>query len=124
MFFFIWATSIFDSRYSLQVALNGFAFMLAMGALEVMRKFEIRKNSAGEVVQDTYLAVWGRSVSVTFLALSFAIGGALMGRFTLPHSLIGLLAGLLIVAVNKSNRAVQAATIVGFFTIGLVAFFS
>lgn len=124
VFFFIWATSIFDSSYSLQVALNGFAFMLAMGALEVMRKFEIRKNSAGEVVQDTYLAVWGRSVSVTFLALSFAIGGALLGRFTLPHSLIGLLAGLLIVAVNKSNRAVQAATIVGFFTIGLVAFFS
>jgi 4-hydroxybenzoate polyprenyltransferase len=124
VFFYIWALSIFGASYSLQVALNGFAFMLAMAALEIMRKFEIRRNSVGEIVKDTYLAVWGRLVSVTALALSFAIGGTLLGRFTFPLSLIGLLAGLLIVAVNKSNRAVQAATIVGFFAMGLVAYFS
>lgn len=124
VFLYIWALSVFGASHSLQVALNGFAFMLAMAALEVMRKFEIRRNSAGEIVQDTYLAVWGRSVSVTALALSFALGGSLLGGFTFPLSLFGLFAGLLIVAVNKSNRAVQASTILGFFTIGLVAYFS
>ena len=124
VFFYIWALTIFGASYSLQVALNGFAFLLAMAALEVMRKFEIRKNTAGEIVQDTYLAVWGRPISVGVLAFSFALGGSLLGGFTFPLNLLGLASGLLIVVVSRSNKPVQAATIVGFFTIGLVAYFS
>ncbi len=124
VFFYLWSLTIFGVQYSIQAVLNGLAFILSMAALEVMRKFEIRKNASGEVVQDTYLAVWGRPVSVAVLALCLALSGYFLGGFSYCLGLLGVLAGLLIVLVSKSNRFVQAATIVGFFTIGLVAFFS
>jgi hypothetical protein len=96
-----------------------------MASLEIMRKYEIRRNSAGEVVADTYLAVWGKRATNIALAIGLFLSGLFASSFEGVWLLIiGILAGLIIIGVRKSERAVQAATIGGFFALGLVAYFS
>ena len=125
VFFILWGVSIFETSGELRIAAGSISFILMMASLEIMRKYEIRTNSAGEVVRDTYLAVWGRTQTNLVLALGVAISGVSFGLFeSATLSIIGLISGLIIVGVRKSERAVQAATIGGFFVLGLVAYFS
>jgi hypothetical protein len=125
VFFIIWGFSIFGTKNELRISAGASSFILIMASLEIMRKYEIRTNSAGEVVKDTYLAVWGKTPTNLVLALGVAISGVLLGLFeSTLLSIIGLISGLIIIGVRKSERAVQAATIGGFFVLGLVAYFS
>ena len=123
-FFWLWAITVFDQSITLPLAASGLAFILGMAAIEVMRKFEIRKNTAGEVVADTYLAVWGRLGSVGFIAASFVFAGGLFALSRGPMlAAAGIVAALVVVLVRHHNKAVQAATIGGFYLVALVAFF-
>ena len=125
VFFILWGFSIFGTEDELRLSAGAISFILIMASLEIMRKYEIRTNSAGEVVRDTYLAVWGKTQANLVLALGVAISGVLLGFFECTVlSIIGLISGLIIIGVRKSERAVQAATIGGFFVLGLVAYFS
>ena len=125
VFFILWGFSIFGTKDELRTSAGAISFILIMASLEIMRKYEIRTNSAGEVVRDTYLAVWGKTQANLVLALGVAISGVLLGFFECTVlSIIGLISGLIIIGVRKSERAVQAATIGGFFVLGLVAYFS
>ena len=125
VFFILWAFSIFDTKAELRLVAGAFSFIFIMASLEIMRKYEIRTNSAGDVVKDTYLAVWGKTQTNLVLALGVAISGVLLGLFeSTVLSIFGSISGLIIIGVRKSERAVQAATIGGFFVLGLVAYFS
>lgn len=124
-FFSAWAFSVFlPSNFSRAIC-GSLSFVLIMASLEIMRKYEIRRNSAGEVVADTYLAVWGKRATNIALAIGLFLSGLFASSFEGVWLLIiGILAGLIIIGVRKSERAVQAATIGGFFALGLVAYFS
>lgn len=120
LFFYIWGETIFDSQ---RIRLF-FPFMLAMAALEIMRKFELRRNQLGEIVLDTYLAVWGRPVSVTLLATFTLLSAALIDGWTSVLAFTGMLSAAAILLSYKSDSLVRAFTVLGFFAVGLVAFFS
>lgn len=123
VFFFLWGQSIFGFQ-EIQTAMpNGIAFMLVMAALEVMRKYEIRTNAKNEIVMDTYLAVWGRNASAVVLGLSFALSGLLIQSLNLWQAVIGTSVGLGLYLSRDSQKIVQALTVLGFFALGLVAYF-
>lgn len=123
-FFVAWADSVFLPSDLSRTVIESLSFVLMMACLEVMRKYEIRRNSSGEIVADTYLAVWGNRTTNTLLATGIFLSGLLASLFEGVWLLmIGILSGLIIMGVRKSERAVQAATIGGFFALGLVAYF-
>jgi 4-hydroxybenzoate polyprenyltransferase len=124
VFFIIWAINIFQTIGSTRILAGSASFILIMASLEIMRKYEIRRNTVGEIVPDTYLAVWGERQANAVLASCVALAGLFLALFEGYNLLIiGIIAGLIIVGVRKSERAVQAATIGGFFALGLVAYF-
>lgn len=123
-FLFVWGQTIFGFSDLIGAITHGLAFMLVMAALEVMRKFEIRTNTAGEVVPDTYLAVWGRAVSVGVMALAFGVSGVLLDFSNVPLVVSSAFGAIGLIAVGRSKSAVQATTVLAFFVIGLVAYFS
>lgn len=51
------------------------SFLAAMMSIEIVRKFEIRKDPRGKIVRDTYTAVWGENTTRSYLELLTLISG-------------------------------------------------
>ena len=125
VFFVLWCFVVFAPVDTTRFVAGATAFILVMAALEIMRKFEIRRDPRGQVVKDTYVAVWGRSVTVGILASVFVASGTLLGgTIGLPVAMIGVTCALGLVVVRNSDRAVQGTTILGFFALGVAGYLS
>lgn len=104
----IWVFSMFRTEitgYSLGL---GVAFVLLMASMEIMRKYEIRRNPAGEIVLDTYLAVWKGGAFWLMLGITVVSSGLLYLPGQQPiFVIIGLLSALLMLLVRRQNDTVR-----------------
>lgn len=104
----IWVFSMFRTEiigYSVGLAV---AFVLLMASMEIMRKYEIRRNPDGEIVLDTYLAVWKGGAFWLMLGITVASSGLLYLPSQQPiFVIIGLLSALLMLLVRRQNDTVR-----------------
>lgn len=104
----IWVFSMFRTEitgYSLGL---GVAFVFLMASMEIMRKYEIRRNPAGEIVLDTYLAVWKGGAFWLMLGITVVSSGLLYLPDQQPiFVIIGLLSALLMLLVRRQNDTVR-----------------
>lgn len=125
LFFALWGWSIFTPANTENWFAGVVAFVAVMAALEIMRKIEIRRNGVGEIVPDTYSAVWGRPLSIGVIVGCFLLAGSLLafGQGILS-ALLGVATGLGIVAARKSDATVQSVAVVGFLALGIPGYFA
>lgn len=104
----IWVFSMFRTEitgYSLGL---GVAFVFLMASMEIMRKYEIRRNPAGEIVLDTYLAVWKGGAFWLMLGITVVSSGLLYLPGQQPiFVIIGLLSALLMILVRRQSDTVR-----------------
>jgi len=120
----IWLFSMFGTAWTSQSVAGGAAFIILMASLEVMRKYELRRNPAGEVVKDTYLAVWG-SGAFWVMFLSAAVCAGLFGylKETNWFFLSGGIVCLLMLILKKKNQAVRGIVILGYLVSAGMCYF-
>ncbi|NBW73373.1 MAG: hypothetical protein EBR26_03055 [Microbacteriaceae bacterium] len=111
----IWAFNMFGKSLDQRGLLGATAFILFMALMEIMRKYEIRRNPAGEVVMDTYLSVWGAK-AFWIMAIVLATGSvALYFAKQQPiFAILGFLSVLLMVLLKKNNDGVRAVVALTF----------
>ncbi len=102
-----------------------FGFGMLMISIEVIRKFEIRRNASGEIVPDTYPAVWGRAVSVAVIFGSAIIGAALVsiGANNFNALAISIVVSAAAALRWCSDSAVKNLGALNFVVISLAVFF-
>lgn len=97
IWFAIWLFKIMAAPFGPDTFAWAAAFACAMMSLEVARKFELRRNSKGKVVKDTYSAVWGRDntlqalqllVMTTGIALAYAESSIIFAVISATASLV------------------------------------
>lgn len=120
----LWIASRYEFSWG-RLTLGMIGFVAVMAAMEIVRKYEIRRNPAGDVVADTYIAVWGNASFWVLLAL-LELSAALL--FTISGSLwIALIAALSTVGlllVRKKSETVRAIAAFAFVSQSLVMFLS
>jgi 4-hydroxybenzoate polyprenyltransferase len=108
-----------------QAALGILGFVAVMAAMEIVRKYEIRRNPAGEVVADTYIAVWGKAsfwILLTLLQISSAALFVISSNLWFAAFAIASSAGLIL--IHKRHEAVRAIAAVTFISQSVVMFLS
>lgn len=119
----IWVFSMFRTEitgYSLGL---GVAFVLLMASMEIMRKYEIRRNPAGEIVLDTYLAVWKGGAFWLMLGITVVSSGLLYLPDQQPiFVIIGLLSTLLMILVRRQNDTVRIVVALTFLLLSGLCF--
>ena len=121
----VWAFSIFEEPVNLSGFGAAIAFFLLMISMEIVRKYEIRRNPAGEVVQDTYLAVWGHGAfwvlvtNLVFSSVLLYLGGS--------SWLVLAVGGLFLTAMfilRRRDSTVRALAAASFLLTSFVVLFS
>ena len=92
------------------------AFVLLMATIEIIRKYEVRVDPQGNVVADTYLAVWGQRWTSWALALlmfssSLVLGYALFSFVPLP---LGGMAAWVVIQGARFPGVVRATVFLNF----------
>lgn len=108
-------------KYNLLAAVG---FVLFLAVVEIARKYELRRDSAGQVVKDSYLAVWGKQTSLAVVVLLTALGAwffSLQKHSFLPW-LVELVMLSLIYLVNRKPKFVQGAIMIGFLSQSVLVF--
>ncbi|MEO0024703.1 MAG: hypothetical protein RL196_1144 [Actinomycetota bacterium] len=126
VFFGIWGCSIYGQKNPAH-ALAGIIVLVAiMATVEVMRKFEIRRDAAGVVVADTYPAVWGRKQSIWFMALAMLTACLLIAPYKgWWFALLGLVTVLGGTGrARPTDKVIQIAVFAQFIGLGTLAFLS
>ena len=121
----LWVFNIFGTGFSLTVLVASLIFVLFMASMEIMRKYELRYNPSGEVVMDTYLAVWGSAAFWLMFVISVFGPIALVMYFS--SSWLYVIAGVafaLLLAFRKKNDAVRGIVAISFIATSLVIYFS
>ncbi|MEY4655348.1 MAG: UbiA family prenyltransferase [Rhodoluna sp.] len=119
----LWSFNLFQTEISLINLGQATSFVLFMASMEIMRKYEIRRNPSGEIVLDTYLAVWKTWAFWIMLGIT-ALGSALL---YLPAQqpifvIIGLLSCLLMILIRKQNEAVRLVVAITFLVLSGLCF--
>jgi 4-hydroxybenzoate polyprenyltransferase len=111
----IWVFSIWNTEIDAGTLGAAFAFVLYMAAMEIVRKYEIRRNPAGEIVMDTYLGVW-RTGAFWALVVISAVGAILLHLFSgnVAHLIIGGITSILMLIARANNEKVRALVAIGF----------
>ncbi|MEY4312602.1 MAG: hypothetical protein RLZZ319_111 [Actinomycetota bacterium] len=126
VWFAVWAIALFATPPSFAIVYAATGFVFALALVEIVRKFEVRTDSAGAVVPDTYPTVWGRTRTLVILAVfAFIVGERLYlasGNFTVEA--IGLTAVIGIVVFRKSDAAVRTIAMLSFLATATVEFFT
>jgi hypothetical protein len=105
----LWVCQIRGSVLEVRTVVGVVAVALLMAAVEIVRKFEIRRNTAGEIVLDTYPAVWGANRTVTVLAALYGTVGGLVWwqtGSTWP-AIISVISVLAIALGKRDTRSAQ-----------------
>lgn len=105
----IWVFALLGISPSLQQVLGCISFVFLMASTEIMRKYEIRLDPQGQIVRDTYLAVWGKWAFWILLTLTALASGFLYISKAQPiFAIIALLSTLLLLLLKKNNEQVRA----------------
>ena len=124
VFFSLWGAALVAAMPLPIEWLGYLGFILYMAALEVVRKFEVRYDAAGQAVPDTYITVWGRNRSIAVLAVTQIAAGlafAISSSTPLPL-VVSLVAVAALVLVRKSDDKVRASVGLAFFFQAAVVF--
>ena len=121
----VWGFSMFGTSVDSVHFGAAIAFFLLMISMEVVRKYEIRRNASGEIVKDTYLAVWG-ACAFWVLALNLAISSVALYWLTSSWlvSLVAAISLLALLVLRKNSEAVRAIAAVAFLATSAVVFFA
>jgi 4-hydroxybenzoate polyprenyltransferase len=104
MWLITWNFSIFNTPVNLFVLGSAVSFILSLSSIEIIRKFEVRHNSNGAVVADTYPSVWGRTATILTLVLITAVGAGLLS--VALHSWLPALSWMVIAAfISRFSRS-------------------
>ena len=126
---FVWFMLWIYKTVSMNISLETFlafllAFVFLMATVEIVRKFEIRTNPAGQEVKDTYVAVWGLTGAISALTALIVLCGLLYCA-TL-NSLVPLITALpvaaCIVFFRKKFKVVQVAAFTNFLAISAIVY--
>lgn len=121
----IWVFNIFGTDSSVTVLVASLIFVLFMASMEIMRKYELRYSPSGEVVMDTYLAVWGSAAF--WLMFVISVFGPIALVMSFSSSWLYVIAGVafaLLLAFRKKNDAVRGIVAISFIATSLVIYFS
>jgi len=111
----VWLFAIFGTAPTPASLLGAAGFVGFMAAMEIVRKYEIRRNPAGEIVLDTYLAVWKTGAFWAMWAITVAGGAALWAvADNWWHLFIAVVTAGALISVKKRTDAVRAAVAIGF----------
>lgn len=126
VWFAAWAIALFGTPVTFETVYAATGFVFALALVEVVRKFEVRTDAAGNVVADTYPAVWGRTRTLLVLAaFAFIVGERLYlanGNFAVEA--IGLTAVIGIVVFRQSDSAIRAIAMLAFLATATIEFFT
>ena len=111
----LWINNLLRAQIN-QPLINGWmAFVLLMALMEIIRKYELRFDASGEVVMDTYLAVWKNTAFWIVLSLSSLAAAFLYLSQNQPiFALLGLLAVIALLVFRKSSETVRIVAAVFF----------
>lgn len=124
VFFAIWAFALFRSPVTFTAGYATTGFVAAMAVIEIVRKFEIRTDSRGKVVADTYPAVWGRPRTVGAISILTYIVGERLFVSTADPTYIAVAAAAILgfIVYRRSDSAIRAIALLAFMVDGVVAF--
>lgn len=115
----VWGFQLFASALAFGPAV---AFFLLMISMEVVRKYEIRRDPSGQVVLDTYLAVWGRG-AFWVLLVNVVVSSILLSAHWLALA-VGGVSVLALLVLRKNTEAVRAIAAVSFLANSAVVLLS
>ena len=111
----IWINNLLKAELSQTLLVGWLAFVLLMALMEIIRKYELRFDASGEIVMDTYLAVWKNKAFWIVLLLCVAAAASLYLSQNQPiFALLGLLAVTALLVFRKSSETVRIVAAVFF----------
>ena len=110
-----WSFSIWNTELNPQTMVGALSFVGYMSAMEIVRKYEIRMDTQGNVVRDTYLTVWGQGAFWSMFGISL-VGGVGLWFTTghLAHLIISTLVAVLLLLQKRDSKQVRAIVALGF----------
>jgi 4-hydroxybenzoate polyprenyltransferase len=108
--FALWISQILWAAPLVKAIARATAFTMIMMSVEIARKYELRRDSKGRVVPDTYLAVWGRSYTLVALEGLVMTAGLLLAyaESSLVFAVIAAAVALCLNLFTLRDRQVQA----------------
>lgn len=124
VWFAIWVLGATHSLSELPLAAPAIVgFVFALASVEVIRKFEVRENHAGQIVEDTYVTVWGLTRATGTLIFLFSAAGILLAISSI--SWLPVIAAVMLAPLvwlrRKEPKFVQAAVFVNFLVLAGIA---
>lgn len=113
----VWIASILELPTTIVTFSWMLAFLSIMMGIEIARKFEIRRDTKGKVVHDTYISVWGEEASRSAIELLVLTSGIALSyaeqsiSFALVASAVSLFLNL-----NRPKTA-KLQLLVGFYVL-------
>lgn len=106
--FAIWFVSLFNTEITANSIAWIAAFLTAMMSAEIARKFELRKDSNGKIVYDTYPAMWGEINTKNILQILILSSGTLLAfaETNLLLALISTFTALMIAPLSVQQSGI------------------
>ena len=110
--FITWFFGTTNTSLTPAIVAAAVAFLLTMCSVEIVRKFEIRRDAKKKVVLDTYPAVWGRALSVLILAVCIVGTGALL-TYATGHIFPVIVSAIAVFAITWQRKNDTSIRIIG-----------
>ncbi|MFM8927596.1 MAG: hypothetical protein ACKOFA_05285 [Rhodoluna sp.] len=104
----IWLNNLFKVSFDQKLLFGWSSFVLLMALMEIVRKYELRFDAVGNLVLDTYLAVWKHKtiwVIVALVALSSTL--LYLSRGQPIIAIVGILVVITLIAFRNANETVR-----------------
>lgn len=125
IFYGIWLLSLFNFDLTSQSIVWISYFVALLVSIEVGRKFSIRTDPKGNIVRDTYTAVWGRGATINVLGILTMVAGLSLS-FVQSSYLFALISAITVCALytfKRTDSAIKAILIihsVTLVTVGII----
>jgi len=99
----LWASLTFKVSFSFYAVLASIAIVCIMAGAEIVRKYEVRKNTKGKTVNDTYITMWGVTTARTALEFMIVIPGLIIA--VIMHNITPCIVALIgVIAIEISSH--------------------
>lgn len=121
VFLGLWAIKLMSAPLNSVTFAWMVAFICAMMCIEVVRKFEIRRDTKGTVVKDTYTAVWGESATRSLLELLVMVLGVALAyaESSIAVAVVAALTALVLNLLRPQRMRLQATVATYLLTVSV-----
>lgn len=121
VFLGLWAIKLMNVPLNIFTLAWTLAFICAMMCIEVVRKFEIRKDTMGRVVMDSYTAVWGESATRSLLELFVMVSGVALAyaESSIAVAVAAALTALVLNLLRPQRMMLQATAAIYLLTVSV-----